>query len=66
MNARGYYTRRKLAGITLARSWFRGANLFTKKTLERPQEPGSSWAYTMFSASPEEVRTALEGQSSEA
>jgi len=31
-----------------------------------PQEPGSSWAHAMFSASPEEVRTALEGQSPEA
>jgi hypothetical protein len=28
-----------------------------------PEEPGSSWAHAMFSASPEEVRTALEGQS---
>ena len=28
-----------------------------------PEEPGSSWAHIMFSASPEEVRTALEGQS---
>jgi hypothetical protein len=28
-----------------------------------PEEPGSSWAHAMFSASPEEVRHALEGQS---
>ncbi len=28
-----------------------------------PEEPGSSWAHTMFSASPEEVRAALERQS---
>jgi hypothetical protein len=26
-----------------------------------PEEPGSSWAHAMFSASPEEVCTALEG-----
>jgi hypothetical protein len=28
-----------------------------------PEEPGSSWAHTMFWASPEEVRAALERQS---
>jgi hypothetical protein len=28
-----------------------------------PEEPGSSWAHTMFSARPEEVRAALEGRS---
>jgi hypothetical protein len=27
-----------------------------------PEEPGSSWAHTIFSASPDEVRAALEGQ----
>jgi hypothetical protein len=28
-----------------------------------PEEPGSSWAHAMFSASPEEVRDALQGRS---
>ena len=42
----------------LAGNMWRRATLYVV-----PEEPGSSWAHAMFSASPEEVRHSLEGQS---